>query len=134
MSEIYVLIGERGGNDDYTTTVLGTFSSAQAARDAIPAVVAHGKEQYAKYTEWHTKYVDHWSRLEVAFPWSDLVQERKRAEIIATIGPEPRFTCEDEAYIIQRHVLDGIGVGEVVEEQSPPPVQGQPTKDSQQGE
>lgn len=113
----YVLIGTYGEYEEFTTQILGVFSSEQAARDAIPAVEAFGESQWKLHQERAARvreYLDRCTPTAVYPPGSPFpdghksysLPDHEAAEAYA--GPEVKFTCKSDDYEIYGFDLDAV--------------------------
>lgn len=119
MTDVYVLIGDSGEYADFTRDVLGTFSSHEAARAAIPKLRAYGAAQWKAYQERDQKRKNYLTRFEPRFTFSSgdaAYSIEQYAEAEEACGAEPALVPDSDTYIIERYVLDAIEAGSLIEE------------------
>lgn len=120
MSDIYVLIGESGEYEQFHRAVLGVFSSREAAGQAIVKLRALRALYEQKHDERERKRNAYLRRFEparmgVGDKWPVYTAEQY-AEADAACGPAPEHVEVGEEYKIERHGLDAVQSGTLVQE------------------
>lgn len=120
-AEVFILISEQGEYEDFTRSVLGVFSSENAAREAIPVFQALAESQWQLYQEREKRRVeylaDHFMPDEVYPPGSPFpaghirYKEPQYREADAAIGPEVTLVSAGQdgyKYVVERFGLNAI--------------------------
>jgi hypothetical protein len=122
MSAVFVLIEEHGESEQFTRTVLGVFSSEDAARAAIPKFEELGKIQFADYQDHQKRREEYLTRFEPAkiypaasptnnspFPCDCILYTNDQyKEADEALGKPPAIICKGDNYEIECFNIDAI--------------------------
>lgn len=120
----YVLTQTYGEYEQFTTQVLGVFSTEQLARDAIPKFAELGERQWSLHQEWAKRREEYLEKLEPekVFPpglvylngWKQYNSDQY-AEADAAAGPEIILIGDGKSYQIIPCEMDSVAAVEPVE-------------------
>lgn len=118
MTEIYILIAEYGEYENAGRNVLGVFSSAEAARAAIPRFKELGNRQLELYQDRQRRRDEYLQRYEPdkvippgssLFPDGCIVHTNEHyKEADAAIGPDVPLIVDGDEYVVEQFTLDAV--------------------------